>query len=42
MILALRIEARKRVCDVAGLANGMTIGCAPLLAAITFWPQREV
>jgi len=42
MKLALRVEARKRVCGVAELANGITIGSIPLLAAIAFWPQREV
>ena len=41
MAPALRVGSRKRVCGVARLANGMTIGRAPLLAAIAFWTQRE-
>ncbi len=42
MVMALRVAARKRVYGVAALANGITIGCAPRLASIAFWPQRGV
>ena len=37
---SLRVATQKRVCGVARLANGRTIGCAPRLASIAFVTQR--